>query len=34
MTRVIMLECGTHHLVITKNREGGVTRIAFYREET
>ncbi len=34
MTRAIMLECGTHHLVVTRNHEGQVTHIAFYREET
>jgi hypothetical protein len=34
LTRAIMLECGTHHLVVTRNFEGVVTRIGFYREET
>ena len=34
MTRAIRLECGTHHLVVTRNHVGGVTHIAFYSEET
>jgi hypothetical protein len=34
LTRGIMLECGTHHLVVTRNTEGGVTNIACYSEET
>ncbi len=34
LTRAIMLECGTHHLIVTRNHEGRVTHIAFYREET
>jgi len=34
LTRAIMLDCGTHHLVITRNTEGSVTNVACYREET
>ncbi len=34
MTRAIMVECGTHHLVVARNIEGVVTHIAFYHEET
>lgn len=34
LTRGIMLECGTHHLVVTRNGEGNASNIAFYREET
>ncbi len=33
LTRGIMLECGTHHLVVTRNSEGGVTNIACYSKE-
>ena len=34
LTRAIMLECGTHHLVVTRNHEDRVAHIAFYSEET
>ena len=34
LTQAIMLECGTHHLVVTRNHNGRITRIAFYSEET
>jgi hypothetical protein len=34
LTRGIMHECGTHHLVVTRNTEGDASHIAFYREET
>jgi len=34
LTRGIMHECGTHHLVAIRNSEGGVNNIACYREET
>jgi hypothetical protein len=34
LTRGIMVECGTHHLVVTRNSEGGVTNVACYRDET
>jgi hypothetical protein len=34
MTRAIMLECGTHHLVVIRNHEGRATIIAFYSAET
>ena len=34
MRQAIMLECDTHHLVVTRNTEGGVSNIACYREET
>ena len=33
MTRAVMLECGIHHLSVTRNIEGAVTHIAFYSEE-
>ncbi len=32
-TRGIMLACGTHHLVVTRNIGGGVSNIAYYSEE-
>jgi hypothetical protein len=34
LTRGIMLKCGTHHLVVTRNGEGGISNIAYYSEET
>jgi hypothetical protein len=34
LTRAIMLECSTHHLVVARNHEGRVSHIAFYGEET
>ena len=34
LTRGIMRECGTHHLVVTRNTKGGVSNIACYSEET
>jgi hypothetical protein len=33
LTRAIMLECGTHHLVVIRNSEGGVNHIALRRLE-
>jgi hypothetical protein len=34
LTRGIMLECGTHHLIVTRNTQGGISNIAYYSEET
>ena len=34
LTREIMRECGTHHLIVTRNNEGWVTNIAYCREKT
>jgi hypothetical protein len=34
LTRGIMQACGTHHLVVTRNSEGGFSNIACYNAET